>query len=238
MPEGEEEAFEQKTGWSAFDLTKVWPHGDYPLIEVGEMELNRNPENYFAEIEQSAFNPSNVVPGIGFSPDKMLQGRLFSYPDAHRYRVGTHYEALPVNKPKAPVATYNRDGSMPFGLTTNPDAYYEPNSFDGPVEDPSVAEPPHRYAGEVGRYDFRGQADHFSQPAALFGLFDAGERARLFSNVAEAMAGVPDFIVERQLALFDRVDAAYGAGVREALASASGKNASVSTSHSAQAAAE
>ena len=104
MPEDEAEAFEERTGWSAFDLTKVWPHGDYPLIEVGEMELNRNADNYFAEIEQSAFNPSNVVPGIGFSPDKMLQGRLFSYPDAHRYRIGTHYESLPVNMPKAPVA--------------------------------------------------------------------------------------------------------------------------------------
>ena len=121
------------------------------------MELNRNPENYFTDIEQAAFNPSNVVPGIGFSPDKMLQGRLFSYPDAHRYRIGTHYEALPVNQPKCPVAHYNRDGTMPFGLRTNPDAYYEPNSFDGPVEDPSVAEPPRRIAGEVGRYDLRGQ---------------------------------------------------------------------------------
>ena len=139
MPEGEEEGFEERTGWSAFDLTKVWPHGDYPLIEVGVVELNRNADNYFAEIEQSAFNPSNVVPGIGFSPDKMLQGRLFSYPDAHRYRIGTHYESLPVNAPKAPVAHYHRDGTMPFGLKTNPDAYYEPNSFGGPVEDPSVA---------------------------------------------------------------------------------------------------
>ena len=96
MPEAEAEAFEEKTGWSAFDLTKVWPHGDYPLIKVGVLELNRNPDNYFTEIEQSAYNPSNVVPGIGFSPDKMLQGRLFSYPDAHRYRIGTHYESLEV----------------------------------------------------------------------------------------------------------------------------------------------
>ena len=237
MPEAEAEAFEQKTGWSAFDLTKVWPHGMYPLVKVGEVELNRNPENYFAEIEQSAFNPSNVVPGIGFSPDKMLQGRPFSYPDAHRYRIGAHYEALPVNKPKVPVATYNRDGTVPFGITTNPDAFYEPNSFGGPVEDPSVAEPPHRYAGEVGRYDYRGEADHYSQPGTLFRSFDAGHRQRLFATIAGAMQGVPDFIVERQLAHFDKADPAYGAGVREAL-SRQGKDdeqASLTTSHAAAA---
>ncbi|KAF0677471.1 catalase [Profundibacterium mesophilum] len=233
MPEGEEKNFEEKTGWSAFDLTKVWPHGDYPLIKVGEMELNRNPENYFGEIEQSAFNPSNVVPGIGFSPDKMLQGRLFSYPDAHRYRIGTHYDTLDVNKPRCPVAHYHRDGEMPRGLMTNPDAYYEPNSFGGPVEDPSVAEPPHRYAGDVDRYEFRGKADHYSQPRALFALFDEGQRKRLFSNIAGAMAGVPDEIVERQLAHFTKVDEAYGAGVREALKTAKDQ-ASLSTSHAAE----
>ena len=217
MPEDEAEAFEERTGWSAFDLTKVWPHGMYPLIEVGEMELNRNAENYFAEIEQSAFNPSNIVPGIGFSPDKMLQGRLFSYPDAHRYRIGTHYESLPVNQPKAPVAHYHRDGTMPFGLKTNPDAFYEPNSFGGPVEDPSVAEPPHKYSGEVGRYDFRGQADHYGQPRALFELFDEGERERLCSNIAAAMAGVPSEIVERQMGHYEKVHPDYAAGVRRAL---------------------
>lgn len=238
MPEAEAEAFEEKTGWSAFDLTKVWPHGLYPLIKVGEFELNRNPENYFTEIEQSAFNPSNVVPGIGFSPDKMLQGRLFSYPDAHRYRIGVHYESLPVNKPRCPVAHYNRDGSMPFGLTTNPDAYYEPNSFNGPVEDPSVEEPPHRYSGQVGRYDFRGETDHYSQPRALFNLFDDAHKQRLFKTLAGAMQGVPQFIVDRQLAHFDKVDPAYGAGVRQAIA-AQGKDdeqASLTTSHSAAAA--
>ena len=225
MPEGEERAFEERTGWSAFDLTKVWPHADYPLIEVGQVELNRNADNYFAEIEQSAYNPSNVVPGIGFSPDKMLQGRLFSYPDAHRYRIGTHYESLPVNAPKAPVAHYHRDGTMPFGLKTNPDAYYEPNSFGGPVEDPSVQEPPHRYAGEVGRYDYRGEADHYSQPRALFELFDAGQRERLFGNIAGAMAGVPQEIVERQMGHFERVHPDYARGVREAMARAGGGEA-------------
>ncbi|MCC4296086.1 catalase [Aurantimonas coralicida] len=237
MPEGEEVQFEEKTGWSAFDLTKVWPHGMYPLIKVGEMELNRNPENYFSDIEQSAFNPSNVVPGIGFSPDKMLQGRLFSYPDAHRYRIGTHYDALPVNKPKSPVHHYHRDGEMPFGMRTNPDAYYEPNSFGGPVEDPSVEEPPHRYSGQVGRYDFRGEADHYSQPRALFEMFDAGQRERLCANIAGAMQGVPQFIVDRQLAHFDKVHAEYGAGVRKAIEAQTRDDAeaSLSTSHSAAA---
>ena len=237
MPEGEEAEFEAKTGWSAFDLTKVWPHSMYPLIKVGEVELNRNPENYFSDIEQSAFNPSNVVPGIGFSPDKMLQGRLFSYPDAHRYRIGTHYDSLPVNKPKSPVNHYHRDGTMPFGLKTNPDAYYEPNSFNGPVEDPSVEEPPHRYSGQVGRYEFRAKADHYSQPRALFELFDDGQKQRLFHNIAGAMQGVPQFIVDRQLAHFDKVHADYGAGVRKAIAEQSRDDAeaSLSTSHSAAA---
>lgn len=213
MPEAEAD----EVPYNPFDLTKVWPHRDYPLMKVGELELNRNPDNYFAEIEQSAFNPSNVVPGIGFSPDKMLQGRLFSYPDAHRYRIGTHYESLEVNRPRCPVHHYHRDGTMPFGLRTNPDAFYEPNSFGGPVEDPSVKEPPHRYAGDVDRYDFRKEADHFSQPRALFELFDEGQKSRLFSNIADSMKGVPGFIIERQLALFDQVHEAYGRGVRAAL---------------------
>ena len=238
MPEAEAEAFEEKTGWSAFDLTKVWPHGLYPLIKVGEFELNRNPDNYFTEIEQSAFNPSNVVPGIGFSPDKMLQGRLFSYPDAQRHRIGAHYQSLEVNKPHSPVHHYHRDGEATLGLRTNADAYYEPNSFGGPVEDPSVEEPPHRYAGEVGRYDFRGEADHYSQPRALFNLFDDAHKQRLFKTLAGAMQGVPQFIVDRQLAHFDKVDPAYGAGVRQAI-SVQGRDdeqASLTTGHSAAAA--
>ena len=235
MQDADAEAFEQKTGWSAFDLTKVWPHSMYPLVKVGVTELNRNASNYFAEIEQAAFNPSNLVPGIGFSPDKMLQGRLFSYPDAHRYRIGVHYEALEVNKPRCPVGNYNLDGSMPFGLNTNPDAFYEPNSFNGPVEDPSVEEPPHRYVGDVGRYDYRSRADHYSQPRALFNLFDDGQKQRLFENTAFAMQGVPQFIIDRQLEHFDKADPAYGRGVREALArrSKSDEQASLTTSHAA-----
>lgn len=214
MPETDAE----KTPYNPFDLTKVWPHGDYPLIEVGVMELNRNPENYFAEIEQVAFSPSNIVPGIGFSPDKMLQARVFSYADAHRYRLGTHYEALPVNAPKAPVHNYHKDGSMKFtGVNKNVNAYYEPNSFDGPAQDPSVAEPPLKISGDADRYNHREGNDDYSQPRALFNLFDADQKARLFSNLAAAMHGVPQYIVDRQLAEFAKVHPDYAAGVKAAL---------------------
>ena len=216
------EADAAKTPYNPFDLTKVWPHGDYPLIEVGVMELNRNAGNYFAEIEQAAFSPSNIVPGIGFSPDKMLQGRIFSYADAHRHRLGTHYEALPVNAPKCPVHNYNKDGAMRFFANNpNSNAYYEPNSFGGPVERPDAAEPPLKISGDADRYAQREGAgqkvDDFTQVRALFKLFDSGQKKRLFSNIAEAMAGVPGSIVERQLALFDKVHPDYGAGVRAAL---------------------
>jgi catalase len=211
-----------KTPYNPFDLTKVWPHADYPPIDVGVLELNRNAENYFAEIENAAYSPSNVVPGISFSPDKMLQARIFSYADAHRYRLGTHYEALPVNAPRSERNHYHKDGPMRFfrNDTGNPDAYYEPNSFDGPVEDASVKEPPLRIAGDAERYNHRIGNDDFGQPRALFNLFDEGQRARLFANVAAAMGGVPDVIVERQCALFDQVHPDYGQGVRTALARA------------------
>lgn len=215
MPERDAE----KQSFNPFDLTKVWPHGDFPLIEVGVMELNRNADNYFAQIEQAAFSPSNTVPGIGASPDKMLQARIFSYADAHRYRLGTHYEALPVNQPKCPVHHYHKDGQMNFmgHQSGSLDAYYEPNSFDGAKEDPSVAEPPLQISGDADRYNHRDGNDDFSQPRALFNLFDEGEKARLFSNIADAMAGVPVNIIERQLALFDQIHPDYGQGVRRAL---------------------
>jgi len=206
------------TPFNPFDLTKVWPHGDYPLIEVGVMELNRNPENYFAEIEQAAFSPSNIVHGIGFSPDKMLQARVFSYADAHRYRLGTHYEALPVNAPRCPVHNYHKDGAMKFTPpTSNPDAFYEPNSMNGPVQDPSYREPPLRISGDADHYDHRVGNDDFGQPRALFLLFDQGQRQRLFANVAASMGGVPKPIIDRQLALFAHVHPDYAAGVAAAL---------------------
>ncbi|NMG66354.1 catalase [Azoarcus indigens] len=208
----------EKTPYNPFDLTKVWPHKDYPLIEVGVLELNRNPENYFAEIEQVAMSPSNIVPGIGFSPDKMLQARIFSYADAHRYRLGTHYEALPVNAPKCPVHHYHKDGAMRFFANNpNPDAYYEPNSFAGPVANPEAKEPPLRIAGDADRYDHREGNDDYGQPRALWNLLTEDERSRLHANIAAAMQGVPDFIVERQLVHFDKVHPGYGAGVRNAL---------------------
>lgn len=217
MPEADAE----KTSYNPFDLTKVWPHGEYPPIEIGVLELNRNADNYFAEIEQVAFSPSNIVPGIGHSPDKMLQARVFSYADAHRYRLGTHYEALPVNAPKCPVHHYHRDGQMNFygGIKTgNPDAYYEPNSFNGPVEDKSTQEPPLKISGDADRYNHREGNDDFGQPRALFNLFDDGQKQRLFANIAAAMGDAPDEIKERQCKLFDQVHPDYGMGVRAALA--------------------
>ncbi len=209
----------EETSFNPFDLTKVWPHGEFPLIEVGVMELNRNPDNYFAEIEQAAFSPSNIVPGIGFSPDKVLQARIFSYADAHRYRLGTHYEALPVNAPKCPVHHYHKDGAMRFfkNDTGNPDAYYEPNSVGGPAEDPSYAEPPLKISGDADRYNHRDGNDDYGQPRALFELFDDLQKARLFSNIAEAMQGVPEEIIQRQLGHFHKVHPDYGKGVAEAL---------------------
>jgi catalase len=209
----------EKTPYNPFDLTKVWPHRDYPLIPVGVMELNRNPEDYFAEIEQLAFSPSNAVPGIGFSPDKMLQARLFSYADAHRYRLGTHYEALPVNRPRCQVHHYHRDGAMKFVADSSgsPDAFYEPNSMGGVQQDPSVQEPPLRISGDASRYDHRAGNDDYTQAGNLFRLFTPEQQQRLFQNIAEAMAGVPEKIVQRQLGHCAKADPAYADGVAKAL---------------------
>lgn len=209
------EADADKTSYNPFDLTKVWPHSEYPLIDVGVMELNRNADNYFAEIEQVAFSPSNVVPGIGHSPDKMLQARVFSYADAHRYRLGTHYEALPVNAPKSPVHHYHKDGSMRFfrNDTGNPNAYYEPNSFNGPAEASEYREPPLKISGDGDRFNHREGNDDFVQPRALFRLMNASQKEQLYSNIAAAMQTVPADIVKRQVMLFWQVDPDYGRGV-------------------------
>ncbi|KAA3612464.1 MAG: catalase [Planctomycetota bacterium] len=214
MPEAE--AANQK--FDPFDLTKVWPHSDFPLIDVGTLELNRNPENYFAEVEQAAFSPSNVVPGIGHSPDRMLQARIMSYPDAHRYRLGVNFESLPVNAPKAASArNYYRAGQMRFDGNGGSAVNYEPNSFGGPVEDPTAKEPPMALEGMVDRYDHRQGFDDFSQAGNLFRLFDDGQKRRLASAIAGSMVGVPEQILQRQLPYFDQADPEYGRLVREAL---------------------
>jgi catalase len=201
-----------------FDLTKVWKHDEYPMIKVGTLELNRNPNNYFNEVEQASFSPSNTVPGIGLSPDKMLQARAFSYPDAHRYRVGTHYESLPINRPLNEVNNYHADGSMKHtDITQKAGVNYEPNSFSGPVEDVKYNEPPLTIDGDVDRYDRTLDNDHYSQPRELFELMSANQQEQLFSNIAEAMEGVPKDIVERQLAHYELVSSEYAAGVRRAL---------------------
>ncbi|MDP9009859.1 MAG: catalase [Pseudomonadota bacterium] len=219
MPEQDAQTYR----WNPFDLTKVWPHGDYPLIEVGELELSVNPINYFTEVEQAAFSPSNVVPGISWSPDKVLQARIVSYADSHRYRVGTHYEMLPVNRPKSAVNTYHRDGPMRFDAPKATDAYYEPNSFNGPRQVVRFAEPPLKIDGDAGRFDHHAGNDDYSQPGALFRLMTPQQQTRLFNNIAAAMAGVPGEIVERQLSHFHNADPRYAEGVREAL---SGKDRS------------
>ena len=200
-----------------FDLTKVWPHKDYPLLDVGDLVLDRNPENYFAEVEQAAFEPKNLVPGMGYSPDKMLQARLISYPDAHRYRLGANYDALPVNRPQCPVHTYHRDGAMRFDGNSGSAQNYEPNSFNGPVEDPSFREHPRNISGSVYRHNHRLDDDNYTQPGNLFRLMKPDERERLIGNVVASMKNVPDIIQERQLWHFKQADPAYGAAVAQGL---------------------
>lgn len=211
------EAQAAKHKHNPFDLTKVWNHGEYPRIPVGVLELNRNPENYFAEVEQVALSPSNVVPGIALSPDKMLQARAFSYPDAHRYRLGINYQQLPVNRPLSPVNTYNRDGAMNFTPESLGNAFYEPNSFGGAAQDPSYAEPGLPLEGTADRHDHRLGNDDYSQAGDLFRLLPADEKQRLCNNIAEAMGGVPAEIIARQIGHFTKADPAYGEGVRAAV---------------------
>lgn len=200
-----------------FDVTKTWSQKDYPLIEVGVLELNRNPLNYFAEVEQAAFGPSNMVPGVGLSPDRMLQGRVFAYADAHRYRVGTNHQQLPVNAPRCPVNSYQRDGSMAagsYGSAPN----YEPNSYnDAPKQSPRHAEPALALNGSADRYDHREDTDYYSHAGALFRLMNDEQKALLINNIAGTMAGVSEDVIQRQLQYFFKADPAYGEGVAEAL---------------------
>ncbi|MGD0718002.1 MAG: catalase [Thermoplasmata archaeon] len=213
MPEKEAETYPIHP----FDLTKVWPHKDYPLQEVGVLELNRNPANFFAEVEQAAFEPSNLLPGMGASPDKMLQARLLSYADAHRYRIGINYAALPINRPLVPVRTYHRDGQTRFDENGGGSVNYEPNSFGGPVGDPALKEPPLRISGDADRYDHHVGNEDYSQAGNLFRLMKPDERERLIGNIARSMATVPKEIRLRQIAHFTRADPEYGLGVARAL---------------------
>ncbi|HBP5037284.1 catalase [Pseudomonas aeruginosa] len=200
-----------------FDLTKVWPHKDYPLIEVGVLELNRNPENVFAEVEQAAFNPAHVVPGIGFSPDKMLQGRLFSYGDAQRYRLGVNHTHIPVNAPRCPFHSYHRDGQMRLDGNQGARLAYEPNSYGEWIEQPEYAEPPLSLEGAADHWNHRVDEDYYSQPAALFRLMSPAQQQALFDNTARAMRGASQEVIERHIGNCSKADPAYGAGVAAAI---------------------
>jgi len=203
--------------YNPFDLTKVWPHKDYPLIEVGVMELNRNPNNYFAEVEQSAFNPANVVPGIGFSPDKMLQGRLFSYGDAQRYRLGVNHHLIPVNRARCPVHSYHRDGAMRVDDNYGGTLGYEPNDQQEWAEQPDFSEPPLPIDGPAAHWNHREDDDYYSQPGDLFRLMGPEKQQILFDNTARSLAGVPREIQLKHIRNCHRADPAYGKGVADAL---------------------
>ncbi|GEM75556.1 catalase [Vibrio sagamiensis] len=213
MPELEAD----KVSFNPFDLTKVWSQKDYPLIPVGEFELNRNPENFYAEVEQSAFNPAAVVPGISFSPDKMLQGRLFAYGDAQRYRLGVNHHQIPINAPRCPVHSYHRDGAMRVDNNFGSTIGYEPNSQEEWIEQPDFSEPPLRIDGSAEHYDHHLDKDYFSQAGALFRLMSSEQRQTLFDNTARAMEGVPNFIKERHVQHAYQADEAYGKGLEIAL---------------------
>lgn len=207
--------------FNPFDVTKVWSQKDYPLIEVGRMTLNRNPDNYFADVEQAAFDPGNFVPGIGPSPDKMLQGRLFAYGDAHRYRLGINHTLLPVNAPHAaPVRNYGRDGLMRFDANYGRAKNYEPNSFGGPVQSDKPLYDPLATDGLSGTYDYPHHAEDsdFVQAGMLWRLLDEDAKARLVSNIADGLSQVSkDDIIERSVANFTHADPDYGARVEKAV---------------------
>ncbi|MBE3024680.1 catalase [Janthinobacterium sp. GW458P] len=200
-----------------FDLSKVWPHGDYPLIEVGVLELNRNADNHFAEVEQAAFNPANVVPGISFSPDKMLQGRLFSYGDAQRYRLGVNHSHIPVNAPKCPFHSYHRDGQMRVDGNQGGTLGYEPNSEQQWAEQPDFREPPLSIEGAADHWNHRVDEDYYSQPRALFQLMTPAQQQALFDNTARAISGASEQVKQRHIGNCTLCDPAYGAGVAEAI---------------------
>ncbi len=205
--------------FNPFDLTKIWPHEDYPLQEVGRLVLDQNPANYFAEVEQAAFEPSNLVPGIGPSPDKMLLGRLFSYPDTHRHRIGPNYMQLPINAPRSPVHSYHRAGSMTYAPEGDP--VYAPNSYAGPASDPSSAVPSWSASGEIVRaaYTKRREDDDFVQPRALVRqVMDESARERLVRTVSSHLSnGVTRQVKERAFDYWRNVDEEVGARIAKAV---------------------
>jgi catalase len=210
--------------FNPFDLTKVWPQGDYPLIDVGRWVLDRNPENYFAQIEQAAFEPANLVAGIGPSPDKMLQGRLFAYPDAHRYRIGANYTQLPVNAAKSPVNSYSKDGAMRYQNT--PDPVYVPNSYGGPHANPAIAGETASVYGiedEVIRsaYKLHAEDDDFGQPGTMVRkVFSDEQRERFVGNVAGHLRNdVSEPILERAFQYWKNVDKETGDKIEQAVRS-------------------
>lgn len=214
MPELEAEEY----GLHPFDLTKVWYKEDYPLIEVGEFELNKNPENFFLDVEQSAFAPSNLVPGIGVSPDRMLQARLFNYADAQRYRLGTNHHQIPVNRARCPVYSNHRDGMGRVDDNYGSLPHYEPNSFGQWQGQPQFAEPPLAIKGEAKHWSFHEDDDnYFEQPRKLFQLMSAEQQQVLFDNTARAMGDAPEFVKFRHIRNCHAADPAYGAGVAKAL---------------------
>jgi catalase len=217
-----EEAREFK--WNPFDITKVWPHKEFPLIEVGEMELNEIPKNYFRDVEQAAFAPSNIVNGIGFSPDRLLQGRLLSYPDAHRYRLGVNYEQLPVNKCPYAVNNYQRDGFMSAGENGGANPNYFPNSFDDIAADENYKELPVELESTTADWFNRNEndGDHFSQPGTLYHkVMNQGDRINLVSNIVNSMLGIcgekKNEIINRQLCHFFRTDIELGMEIAKGL---------------------
>ncbi len=201
-----------------FDLTKVWYKSEYPLIPVGEFELNKNPENYFADVEQAAFAPSNVVPGISFSPDRMLQARLFAYQDATRYRLGVNHYQIPVNKPRCPFIAYHRDGAMRVDGNNGSALSYYPNSYGALQAQPQYKDPALALDGPADIFDFReDDNNYFEQPGKLFNLMTAEEQQRLFDNTATNLQGVEEFIQRRHILHCYLADPAYGEGVAKAL---------------------
>lgn len=207
-----------KMPYIPFDLTKVWYKKDYPLIEVGEFELNRNPDNYFAEAEQASFSPANIVPGIGFSPDRMLQGRLFSYGDAPRYRLGVNHHQIPVNAPKCPFHSFHRDGQMRVNGNAGSNLHYEPNSYGEWREQPDFNEPKLAITGDAANWNFReDDSDYYTQPGKWFRLMNEEQRQALFDNTGRAMGDASVEIKKRHIHNCSLADPAYGEGVAKAL---------------------